>query len=98
MKITIIAEDRLVGVDGMFVTVPELTLDIEGDPDPRKIHAVQFDTSEEWGEIEYRQVSGEPGKRPYKPSNDPLGPEEFKDRFAHLIEKHAELLKQEAVQ
>lgn len=80
MRVTIIADDNAVYVDGEAITV-----DLTGiDPD---IHAVQFDADAGIGEIEYKYHFVENTKRPNERFTDFSRFRVFVDRRTVVVQK-----------
>ena len=86
MRMTMIADDNLVIVDGMGRKVPNLSELI----DP-SVHAMQW--YETWGEVEFRSIDpdGDGPELPYKPPNEKIRAEEFQQRFVKAFEAFASL-------
>jgi hypothetical protein len=78
MKISIIADDRYIIIDGRPVRMEALDID-------PMYHAVQFDTDKGWGEIEYKEIDRDgAGPEPaYKPRNEPVLPSTSKTCSAY---------------
>ena len=89
MKISIVTEDKIVGVDGVFFEVPDM--DLENIP---TVHAVQADTATGMAEIEYIRtpaqwdVSTSPPTLvtpECHPGNEVVSMAEFRRRFGAIM-------------
>jgi hypothetical protein len=87
MKISIIADDRYIIIDGRPVRMEALDID-------PMYHAVQFDTDKGWGEIEYKEIDRDgAGPEPaYKPRNEPVLAEHFENMFGLQVQAAAQIL------
>jgi hypothetical protein len=88
MKISIIADDRYIIIDGRPVRMEALDID-------PMYHAVQFDTDKGWGEIEYKEIDRDgAGPEPaYKPRNEPVLAEHFENMFGLQVQAAAQILR-----
>ena len=93
MQITIIVDDKNVGVDGQFFTMPELDWSrFNGDPKSPwdDIHAVQFNVTDGQGHVEYKPVKTQQVTRPnIVPPQWRIGPVEFDREFGWVVEAYS---------
>lgn len=96
MKVTIVADDNMVGTDGIFVELPLAEIL------PNGVHAVQADDATGVAEIEYSPTPAEwdlgfsPPKLitpAGKPHNEVISMAEFRRRFADVLSAHAQAVK-----
>lgn len=85
MKVTIVAEDNLVLIDGRAVKVMGMVLL----PELPEIHAVQYDTDTGRGELEYKTVDidGDGPIPSYKPQNDRIDAAQFQAWYSVILEQ-----------
>ncbi len=83
MKISIIADDRAIVVDGSAAINVSNFSDLGIHP---LVHAVQYDTESERGEVEYKQLPGMP-----QIPNQVIGLDQFKAVFGKAQDLHREI-------
>lgn len=94
MQITIVVEDKTVICDGFAVPLPALDwAKFDGDPSTPwdDIQAVQYNTDEKQGHVEYRTIVTQPAVRPnIRPGDRHITSAEFNAEFAWVLDAYEE--------